>query len=105
MTLPARKKLSTSATTPRLAARTGSPTAPRKSTPRWRLVTWPLKTRPDPNSLVITDVRGRRKDAVHIGGESWAEAPIALARRFSLATRAAVAESRGRLKLLSTESG
>ena len=64
----------------------------------------PLKRRPDPNSLVIIEVRGRRKEAVHIGGESWARVPTLLARRFSLATLAAVAASRGRVKELSTES-
>jgi hypothetical protein len=87
-----------------LAAFTGCPTAPRKSTPRWRLVMCPLKRRPVPNSLVTIEERGRRKAAVHIGGESWARLPTARARRFSRATRAAVAESRGRVNDLSTAS-
>ena len=65
----------------------------------------PLKRRPDPNSLVITDALGRRNEAVHIGGESCARLPTALARRFSRATRAAVAESSGRVNVLSTASG
>jgi hypothetical protein len=65
----------------------------------------PLKRRPDPNSLVITDVRGRRKEELHIAGESCARVPTSLARAFSLATRAAVAESSGRVKALSTASG
>ena len=64
-----------------------------------------LNRRPDPNSLVITDVLGRRKEPVHIGGESCARLPTALARRFSRATRAAVAESSGRVNVLSTASG
>jgi hypothetical protein len=64
----------------------------------------PLKRRPLPNSLVITDARGRRNDAVHIGGESCARVPTARARMFSRATRAAVAESRGRVNELSTAS-
>ena len=54
-TLPARKNESTRATTPRFAARTVSPTWPWKSTPRWRLVTFPLNTRPEPKRLVISD--------------------------------------------------
>jgi hypothetical protein len=65
----------------------------------------PLNTRPDPNSLVITDVRGRRKDVVHISGESCARLPTSRARAFSRSTLAAVAESSGREKLLSTASG
>jgi cyanophycinase-like exopeptidase len=65
---------------------------------------WPLKRRPLPNSLVTIDDRGRRKEAVHIGGESCARVPTARARRFSRATRAAVAESSGRVNELSTAS-
>jgi hypothetical protein len=44
-------------------------------------------------------------DAVHISGESCARFPTSRARSFSRATLAAVMESRGRVKLLSTASG
>jgi hypothetical protein len=54
---------------------------------------------------VITDVRGLRKEVVHIGGLSCACRPISRARSFSRSIRAFVAESSGLVKLLSTASG
>src|SRR5437763_902867 len=55
-TRPPRKKVSTRTTTPLFAARSGAPRAPRKATPRWRLVTWPLKVRPLPKPLLSSGV-------------------------------------------------
>ena len=69
------------------------------------MVSAPLNRRPEPNSLVTTDVRGFRNDAVHMGRRSCASRPISRARAFSRSIRAVVAASSGRVKLLSTASG
>ena len=58
-------------------------------------MTRPLKTRPDPNALVMRDARGRRKDVVHIGGDSCARRPTSLARSFSDLMRATGLEKGG----------
>src|SRR5438046_729057 len=73
--------------------------------PRCRLVTAPLKTRPEPNGLVTTDMRGFSKESVQRGGTSCDLAPRARARAFSLLTRSAVASSIGFENDESTASG